>query len=85
MQPSEIIDAANASSQSTKTIEHNNGDDGRARQRQATDVACGVEPIFNSITFMSCYVECTAVASSENRILNPNIELAVRFKLRQDI
>jgi len=34
---------------------------------------------------MSCYYESTAVASPENRILNPNIELAVRFKLRQDI
>ena len=31
------------------------------------------------------YLECTAVASPENRILNPDIELAVRFKLRQDI
>ena len=34
---------------------------------------------------MSCYTECTAVASPKNRILNPNIELAVWFKLRQDI
>ena len=32
-----------------------------------------------------CYSESTAVASPKNRILNPNIELAVRFKLRQDI
>ena len=31
------------------------------------------------------YPECTAVASPENRILNPNLEMAVRFKLRQDI
>ncbi len=47
--------------------------------------SAGVEPIFNSITFMSCYSESTAVAPPENRILNPNIEMTVRFKLRQDI
>ena len=34
---------------------------------------------------MSCYSECTAVTPPENGILNLNIELAVRFKLRQDI
>ena len=34
---------------------------------------------------MPRYPESTAVASSENRILNPDIEQAVRFKLRQDI
>ena len=34
---------------------------------------------------MSCYTECTAVASPENRILNPNLEMAAWFKLRQDI
>jgi hypothetical protein len=44
-----------------------------------------VEPIFNSTTFMSRYPEGTAVASPENRILNPNIEMAVWFKLRQNI
>ena len=30
------------------------------------------------------YPESTTIASSENRILNPDIELAVRFKLRQN-
>ena len=39
------MDAANASSQRTKTIEHNDGDDSQARQRQATNVACGREGI----------------------------------------
>ncbi len=34
---------------------------------------------------MLCYSECTAVASPENRIFNPDIELAVWFKLRQDV
>ena len=34
---------------------------------------------------MFCDSESATVASSENRILNPNIELTVRFKLRQDI
>jgi len=34
---------------------------------------------------MLCYSESTAVASPENRILNPNFELAIRFQLRQDI
>ncbi len=58
-------------------------------------VSAGVEPIYNSITFMSCYSltrimlshysECTAVAPPKNCILNPNLEMAVRFKLRQDI
>ena len=52
---------------------------------EETMSSAGVDPIFNSITFMSCYSECTAVASPENCILNPDIELAVRFKLRQDI
>ena len=33
----------------------------------------------------SRYPESTTIASSENRILNPDIELAVRFKLRQNI
>ena len=45
MQPFEIIDAANASNQRTKAIEHDDGDDSRARQGQATDVACGREGI----------------------------------------
>jgi len=30
------------------------------------------------------YPESTTIASSENRILNPDIELAVRFNLRQN-
>jgi hypothetical protein len=30
------------------------------------------------------YPESTTIASSEYRILNPDIELAVRFKLRQN-
>ena len=34
---------------------------------------------------MPCYEECTAIASPKNCILNPNLEMAVRFKLRQDI
>ena len=34
---------------------------------------------------MLCYSESTAVVSPENRILNPNIELAVWLKLRKNI
>ena len=30
---------------------------------------------------MLCYSESTAVAPPENCILNPNLEMAVRFKL----
>jgi hypothetical protein len=36
-------------------------------------------------TGTSHYPESTTIASPENRILNPDIELAVRFKLRQNI
>ena len=31
------------------------------------------------------YPESTTIASSENRVFNPDIELAVWFKLRQNI
>ena len=40
---------------------------------------------FSLHTGMSGYPESTTIASSENRILNPDIEPAVRFKLRQNI